>query len=155
MKYQVTACIVMYKNNPEMLRESINSFLRTTLHVRLFLVDNSPTDALRLLATDDRIEYIFNNANIGFGKAHNIALRKALAESTYHLVLNPDVYFDAGTIEKIYDYAEAHPDVGQVMPKIVYPSGEIQRLCKLLPTPTDLFLRRFFPFWAGAARRTG
>ena len=31
------------------------------------------------------------------------------------------------------------------MPKIIYPNGEIQFLCKLLPTPIDLFLRRFVP----------
>ena len=32
------------------------------------------------------------------------------------------------------------------MPKIVYPNGSTQHLCKLLPTPKDLILRRFIPF---------
>ena len=40
---------------------------------------------------------------------------------------------------------DSNPDVGQVMPKVVYPSGEIQYLCKLLPTPVDLIVRRFIP----------
>jgi hypothetical protein len=31
------------------------------------------------------------------------------------------------------------------MPKIYYPDGEIQYLCKLLPTPFDLIFRRFLP----------
>ena len=30
-----------------------------------------------------------------------------------------------------------------MMPKILYPNGELQYLCKLLPTPFDLLLRRF------------
>jgi len=30
------------------------------------------------------------------------------------------------------------------MPKILYPDGSIQRLCKLVPKPTDLLLRRIF-----------
>ena len=32
------------------------------------------------------------------------------------------------------------------MPKVLYPNGELQYLCKLLPTPMDLFGRRFLPF---------
>jgi GT2 family glycosyltransferase len=31
------------------------------------------------------------------------------------------------------------------MPKVYYPDGEIQYLCKLLPTPFDLIFRRFLP----------
>ena len=31
------------------------------------------------------------------------------------------------------------------MPRINYPDGTLQRLCKLLPTPVDLILRRFVP----------
>jgi GT2 family glycosyltransferase len=31
------------------------------------------------------------------------------------------------------------------MPKVLYPDGKIQYLCKLLPTPFDLIFRRFLP----------
>jgi len=41
---------------------------------------------------------------------------------------------------------ETNQDIGLIMPKIVYPDGQIQYLCKLLPTPSDLILRRFLPF---------
>lgn len=64
----------------------------------------------------------------------------------YHLVLNPDVYFDAGTLESLFDYMEARVDVGNVMPRIIYPNGELQYLCKLLPTPMDWIGRMFIPF---------
>jgi hypothetical protein len=40
---------------------------------------------------------------------------------------------------------DAHADVGHLMPRVLYPNGEIQYLCKLLPYPTDLFIRRFLP----------
>lgn len=36
-------------------------------------------------------------------------------------------------------------DIGALMPKIIYPNGELQRLCKLLPTPSHLIFRRFVP----------
>ena len=41
---------------------------------------------------------------------------------------------------------DQNKDCGLVMPKILYPNGEVQYLCKLLPTPLDLFGRRFIPF---------
>ena len=40
---------------------------------------------------------------------------------------------------------ENNPDVGQLMPKVTHPDGEVQYLCKLLPTPYDLLVRRFIP----------
>ncbi|RAV99926.1 glycosyltransferase family 2 protein [Pseudochryseolinea flava] len=153
MKYNFTASIVLYQNNISMLQQVIESVFKTKLTFRLYLVDNSPTDALRVLQTDERIEYIFNNANLGFGKAHNVAIRKSMEVSPYHLVLNPDIFFDAGVLEELFKYMEANPDVGQMMPKIMYPDESIQKLCKLLPTPMDLFLRRFFPWFPGAEAR--
>ncbi|MEZ0322734.1 MAG: glycosyltransferase family 2 protein, partial [Hydrogenothermaceae bacterium] len=74
-------------------------------------------------------------------------LRKSIEENIpYHLVLNPDVYFGDGVLEELYNFMEANQDVGLVMPKVLYPNGEIQYLCKLLPTPIDVFGRRFLNF---------
>lgn len=96
---------------------------------------------------DNKIIYIFNNANLGFGKGHNIALRKSIEENiSYHLVLNPDVYFEEGVLEELYNFMEENQDVGLVMPKVLYSDGRLQHLCKLLPTPFDLFGRRFLKF---------
>ncbi|WP_221394291.1 glycosyltransferase [Dyadobacter sp. NIV53] len=71
---QITATIVTYKNNPVILKEAIDSFLNTKLDVLLYLIDNSPVDDLREICKDRRVEYIFNNANLGFGRAHNIGI---------------------------------------------------------------------------------
>lgn len=142
---QINGSIVLYKNDEEILKDAIKSFLNTDITIKLYLIDNSPTDSLKyLLALDDRIEYIFNNNNLGFGKAHNIAIKKSIEDgANYHLVLNPDVYFEAGVLEELSDFMEKNKDVGNIMPKIFYPSGELQYLCKLLPTPKELIFRRF------------
>jgi len=152
MNYSITASIVLYKNDTKILLDAINSFLNTSLDVKLFLIDNSPSDFLRSIATDPRCVYIFNNKNIGFGKAHNIALRESLINSKYHLVLNPDVYFAEGVLDEVYCYMEQNQDVGQLMPRILYPSGELQNSGKLLPTPFDLLGRRVF-MWLPAFRK--
>jgi len=142
----LSASIVAYKNSASILAQTIHSFLSSTKDSRLYLIDNSPTDQLKYLAYDPRIIYSFNGKNIGFGAAHNVALRKAVNESKYHLVLNPDVYFDESVLAKLYDYMELNTTVGLVMPKVLYPDGRIQPVCKLLPSPKTLILRRFFNF---------
>jgi GT2 family glycosyltransferase len=146
--FNLNISIVLYHNKEEQIRKAIDSVLNTALNVKLYLVDNSSTDNLRVLEKkDNRIVYIFNNANLGFGKAHNIALKRSIEENIhYHLVLNPDVYFEGGVLEELYNFMENNPDVGLVMPKVIYPDGTLQYLCKLLPTPLDLFGRRFLNF---------
>lgn len=143
----LTASIVTYKNDFEKLSQAIFSFLNTDAQVKLYIVDNSPTSVIRNLCYDKRIEYIATGKNLGFGKAHNIVINNLpKIKSKYHLVLNPDVYFDEGVTEKLVDYMNQNESVGLVMPKVLYPSGNIQHNCKLLPTPYNLFVRRFMYF---------
>jgi len=139
--------IVLYNNSIPVLKKTIHSVLKTNVPIHLFIIDNSPTDILSTLANlDNRITYIHNPSNPGYGTAHNIAITQSIQSNIdYHLVLNPDVYFDEGTLEKIIEYMNTHRDVGLLMPKVLYPNGDIQYVAKLLPTPWDLFARRFIP----------
>jgi GT2 family glycosyltransferase len=146
--HNLSSSIVLYNTSESDLQNVVQTVLQSKLSVQLYLIDNSPTDKLRTVIADKfgnrRIEYIFNNKNIGFGKAHNIALRKAINNSRYHLVLNPDIEFEDGVLEKIYAYLEMNKDVGQLLPKVFYDNGHLQKLCHLLPKPFNLIGRRFF-----------
>ncbi|MCH5720083.1 glycosyltransferase [Niabella hibiscisoli] len=145
---QITGSIVLYRNDFAIVEAAVKSFLSTGLNVFLFLVDNSPGRELEKLASIDpsRIHYVFNNGNPGFGTAHNIALSHGSRfNAGYHLVLNPDVYFEPDTLEQLYYYMEEHRDTGQVMPRVLYPNGSLQYLCRKNPTFSNLFSRRFFP----------
>ena len=107
---------MLYHDQEDKLLRAINSFLNTNLQVKLFLVDNSSNDDLKKFSTlDDRIEYIFNDSNLGYGRAHNIAIRKSIKEGVpYHVVLNSDVYFSNEVIKVLYDLANANTDVGSL-----------------------------------------
>lgn len=142
----ITASIVTYNNSIDDLNKVVNSFFDTSLNVKLFIIDNSPTNKLITFFSSDRIEYTFNNANIGFGAGHNIGIRKSIEiKSKYHLILNPDVEFERGTLEKLVNFLNINIDVGIVSPKTIYPNGTLQYLCRLLPTPFDFFIKRFVP----------
>ena len=148
---KLSASIVLYQTNLTPLKKVIDSYFACKSEaLQLFLVDNSPTDALKEVLTmypDKEIHYIFNNENMGYGKAHNIAIKKSMEQGLpYHIVLNPDIVIQEGALEKLTFYMNEHPEVGNIMPKIIYPDGQLQYLCKLLPSPIDLIFRRFIPF---------
>jgi GT2 family glycosyltransferase len=111
----------------------------------LILVDNSPDDKLRDIIKDEKVSYIFTGRNLGFGRAHNLAIRQIIKRTDFHLVINSDISFSSKVLSTLINYMKNHPDVGQIMPKVLSPNGEIQYLCKLLPTPLDLIFRRFLP----------
>lgn len=137
--------IVTYKTEKEEVQTVLSSVLNSKVDI-VYIIDNSPCDQLRCFEQlSSKIRYI-HNVNTGYGSGHNIAIRESMwAGMKYHVVLNPDIWFEAGTIEKLEQYMEQHTDVGQVMPRVTYPDGTLQYLCKLLPTPMDLIFRRFLP----------
>lgn len=149
---KITASIVTYKTDTVELGKVLRCLVEACVEV-VYVVDNSPNDELRGFvgafggsAVGKGVEYIFGQGNVGYGAAHNIAIRRAMeCGALYHAVVNPDVYFDGGTIETLAAYMDANSDVGQVMPRIVYPNGELQYVCKMVPTPSDLIFKRFLP----------
>lgn len=142
----ITASIVAYHSPADELSNLLDCIVRSSIDV-LYLIDNSTNDSLRELSgKSSKIAYIHSD-NLGFGHGHNIAIRKALERGVrYHVVINPDIYWKGKVIEDLTVYMDRHPDCGLVMPKILYPNGDVQYLCKLLPTPLNLFGRRFLPF---------
>lgn len=121
----------------------------------IYLLDNSEEQISPLPSSlsHPKLRYVFNGANLGYGKAHNIALRESAYDKTdFHLVMNSDIQVHAEDIDAMHDWMIANPEVGQLMPKVVNPDGSQQYLAKRLPRPVDVFGRRFLPAWMIAKR---
>lgn len=143
MNIGYTASVVSYNNDQDTLNAAINSFLSCCLNGKLYLVDNSPIDSSKKIPSDLRIEYIHNPKNPGFGAAHNIAIKLALKEgSKYHFIINPDTYFYGDIVTPMIEYMKQYPQIGMLMPEILYPDGKIQNLPKLIPKPLSILLRK-------------
>lgn len=142
-RLQVSGSIVAYKNSSAQITSAVLSFVSSSLSLHVTVIDNSPTDELRSVVAEAGANYCFNGRNVGFGAGHNIAIRKYSGASEYHLILNPDVSFGREVLGSLYRFMQHNPDVGLVMPRVLYPGGDEQSLCKLLPTPFDLLIRRF------------
>jgi GT2 family glycosyltransferase len=68
------------------------------------LIDNSPTNELKILDIDSRIAYIHNPANPGFGASHNVAIENMKLGAKYHFIVNPDIYFEGDVVTPMVQY---------------------------------------------------
>lgn len=138
--------IVLYRPDWEQVSALTHALLQSQRVNRVYWIDNSPQAAEQLPLQSERIQYQHNPTNLGYGAAHNIAIRESIYDNIpFHLVINPDIILDAKELDRMLDFVSQNPLVGSLMPKVTYPNGQLQYLCKLLPTPLDVFGRRFLP----------
>lgn len=148
--------IVLYNPDWTQVNRLCEELLQAQCVRKIYLVDNSAKrrEGEKAIGQEDvKVKYIWNEGkNLGYGRAHNIAIRQSVRWKTpYHLVINADVWISAQDLDILHQFMKQTPEVGSLMPKVVYPDGRLQYLCKLLPTPLDVFSRRFLP--AFLARR--
>lgn len=131
------------KNNRKINFGGKQDINNQALKVTLYVIDNSSKDDLREICCGENIHYIFNGLNNrGFGAGHNIGIKMAeKMDSDIHLIVNPDVFFDADVLSKIIDFMQKNQHVGLLMPKILFPDGQVQHVCKLIPNPLNYLLR--------------
>ncbi|MBO4370380.1 MAG: glycosyltransferase family 2 protein [Paludibacteraceae bacterium] len=142
---RITASLVLYKTPDDMIRRVLDCVERSVIDT-VFVFDNSSQERIASVVAGYQKAQFAMHDNTGYGSTHNDGFRMAMLQrADYHIVLNPDIAFEPESIEVLAAYMEQHPEVGQVMPRVVYPDGSLQYLCKLLPTPMDLLLRRFTP----------
>ncbi len=123
---------------------------RDELGLVVTVVDNASVDGTAELvrARFPWVRVLENAENVGFGRAHNQALRGATARCL--LVLNPDAVVQPGALRQLVDDLDAWPDVAVVGPRLRYPDGRTQPSRRRFPTPATFFLestqlQRFLP----------
>lgn len=138
----INVSIVIYHTPHNVITRLLDSLNGRGLG-KIFVIDHgNDLNVKKVLSDYDKCIYI-NRPNTGYGGGHNVALKKSIADGAkYHLVVNPDIYWDDSVIDKIRAFMDNNSDCGLVMPKILYPDGKIQCLCKLLPNPANLIFRR-------------
>lgn len=143
----IDVSIVTYHTDDEELASCMQSLLSSPLTGTVHIIDNSSSEHTRLLSERYAPQVTYTpHANTGYGDAHNVALRRSLRSGIpFHLVINSDVYFEKGTLERCLEYMLVHPDTGQLIPRTIFPDGRPQHVCHPLPTPFDLIIRRFIP----------
>ena len=138
--------IVLYQPNWKQVADLTRIFLQSDQVNNVYWIDNSPKEETDPPIESSKIIYRYNACNIGYGAAHNIAIRESIYDNIpFHLVINPDIILTTEALDMMLAFIAQNPQVGSLMPKVIYPNGQLQYLCKLLPTPMDVLGRRFLP----------
>lgn len=143
----ITASLVLYKSKPSEV-ERVLGCVEVSVISKVYVVDNSPTDELKVLVEklSSKAVYLYGQGNVGYGEGNNIGIRKAMkAGSKYHAILNPDIIFKAEVIDHLVSYLDAHQDAGLIKPQLTHLDGSFEGTSMLLPTPLDTFGRRLLP----------
>lgn len=158
MSQKVTASIVLYNHSVQEVSALFEEMAKDPALCEWVVVDNGGSEEACAVAESFGARSLRPGRNLGYGAGHNLAVSSlSSVGAPYHLILNPDIQMPNGSLAGLAAVMDAMPQVGLLMPRVLYPDGSIQYLCKLLPTPLDLVLRRFagWPFqWLFADRRT-
>ncbi|MBO1500777.1 glycosyltransferase family 2 protein [Serratia proteamaculans] len=144
-RFQIVASIVLFNHSYEQVEATLTSLLNEHCVGKIVLINNGGADWAASLG-NERISYIHSAVNGGFGYGHNLSMKRYLDSCDYFLICNPDISFEVGALAQLHHFAcvSGHQFVS---PRIRYSDGRFQYSCRLLPTPANLFLRRFLPKW--------
>ncbi len=129
----LSAIIVSYKVR-HYLAQCILSLFKAGkgMDMEVLVIDNAShddtEDYLRsIFATEfgNRLRFIANPQNEGFGKANNKALQSA--QGDYILFINPDTFVGEDTLEECVRFLKAHPQAGGVGVRMLNPNGTFAR----------------------------
>lgn len=108
----VSVIIVNY-NTKELTAACIDSIFSVTRGVsfEVIVVDNASSDGSReRFRSDGRITFIESERNLGFGKANNLGLERAVGRNV--LFLNSDTLLINNAIKILSDFLDGHEDAG-------------------------------------------
>lgn len=143
----VTASIVLFNTPTETIGRLLDCLILSRACNDIYIVDQSPTPIDLSSYYGAKSLHIILNENVGFGGGHNLVFKMIDGASDFHFILNPDIYFEPSMLSIMLDLIEVDETVGLLMPKILFPDGGLQYSCRLLPSPLDLFVRRFKMFF--------
>lgn len=126
----VSIIIVNWNTRELLLRclDSIPQGLQSSTS-EILLVDNASVDGSVEAVRDGypRVTLLTNQTNAGFAAANNQGA--LLAQGRYIFFLNPDTIVLHGSIDALVMYADHHPEIGILGPKILNPDGSRQLSC--------------------------
>lgn len=117
MDKKVFVVVVTY-NGAQWIDKCIGSLRESAYPVQTIVLDNASTDnTLQLLNNYSDVTLVETGANLGFGKANNIGIEKAMqAGADYIFLLNQDAWVFTDTIGKLVEKMERYPQLGIVSP---------------------------------------
>jgi GT2 family glycosyltransferase len=123
--------------------QSIYANTRST-DFEVIVSDNGSTDGsiAYIRRTFPQVQVIENGMNLRFAKGNNVAIRASRGQ--YVLILNPDTIIHDGTLDKMVEYAEKHPEAGAFGCRVLNADGTYQACIRPLHTVRSEWCQALF-----------
>jgi GT2 family glycosyltransferase len=138
--------IILNYNTKQLLRDCLKSVLASTgpYKIETIVSDNGSTDGSVDMVKREfsSVRLLENNANLGFSKGNNVAIKQA--RGRHVLLLNSDTVVQPYAFAKMIVKADSDPQIGALGPKILLANGELDPSARRnFPNPANAFLRLF------------
>lgn len=117
--------VICNYNKRDFVLECIQSVLESTVHnFDIYMVDNASTDgSIEAVRSrfGEKVTILANSENLGGSGGFNTGLRVVLEKGyDYFFCLDDDAQVDETAIQALYEYMEAHPDVGMAGSRVYH-----------------------------------
>ena len=157
--------VIVNYNTRELLRDCLASVYQSwgEFSFQVCVVDNASVDSSVEMVEREfpQVRVIASAENRGYAYANNLGLAALGFEGTsaatagitpsFALLLNPDTVLTPKALTHMLEYMAAHPQAGVAGPRLILPSGELDKACRRsFPSPQVSFYRlsglsRLFP----------
>jgi GT2 family glycosyltransferase len=128
--------IIVNWNVRELLRDCLRSIDagQAALSLEVIVVDSASADgSVAMVAAEfPWVRLISCIENVGFPRGNNIGLAEARGRNL--LLLNPDTVVIGDALPVMFNYLEAHPDLGALGPQLLNPDSSVQSSRRRFPT---------------------
>lgn len=145
MQPELSFALLSYRS-PELLKLSLDALKKSLAESKrsyeILVVDSATEENTELLLREEfpEIQFIPHTKNVGFRALVNTAL--SLVKGKTIFLMNADVLFTRGVIEKATKYLEQHPEIGLIGPKQLHFDGSLQQTCFHFYQPQTILYRR-------------
>lgn len=101
------------------IEKCLDSLKHSSQKTDIFIIDNLSIDETTKYIEENypSIQLMKSDKNLGFGKANNIGLKKAIDENyDYVFLLNQDAWVNDTTLEKLIEVSSQNPEFGIISP---------------------------------------
>lgn len=128
--------VIVNWNTRDLLRDCLQSIGKTVSgpEYEIIVVDNASSDgSVEMLAAEyPTVQVIANKENRGFGRANNQGF--AVMRGKYALLINTDAVLTEGAVQKMWSFAEAHPEAAIICGQLLNADGSRQNSIASFPT---------------------
>ena len=136
--------IIVNYNTKQYLRDTLTAIYdyAPDFEFEIIVVDNASRDGSWYMLKNEfpQVRTIKNTTNVGFARANNQAIPRAMGKLI--LFLNPDAVPKPGAIDKLVNFMDTTPYTGCVGGKLLNSDASLQLSCRSFPTYISVFFGR-------------